>query len=185
MIVKPKSPSHGSGLLEEDSVDDILLNPDSSLGRQTDRDPDAGQRSGQRLWTQSVKRALPLGRQCLAHSRSRVRRSDIFCDYLVGQDDRRSAGFEAGLQAFSPLAHTSARTPWTQARGDTGPVQMGRAVESVDGQPSRGVSRNRKSGRPRVSGVRPDRFDYEVEFVGAVDFARYAVSHLGLDEMGF
>jgi hypothetical protein len=36
-----------------------------------------------------------------------------------------------------------------------------------------------------VSGVRPDRFDHEVEFVGAVDFARYAVGHIGPDEQSF
>ena len=34
-------------------------------------------------------------------------------------------------------------------------------------------------------GVRPDRFDHEVEFVGAVDLARYAVGHSGPDELGF
>ena len=34
-------------------------------------------------------------------------------------------------------------------------------------------------------GVEVDRFDHKVEFVGAVDFARYAVSHFGLDEQGF
>ena len=38
---------------------------------------------------------------------------------------------------------------------------------------------------PSVFAVRPDRFDHEVEFVGAVDFARYAISHIGLDELGF
>ena len=36
-----------------------------------------------------------------------------------------------------------------------------------------------------MSGVRPDRFDHEVEFSGAVDFARYAVGHTGPDELGF
>ena len=36
-----------------------------------------------------------------------------------------------------------------------------------------------------MSGVRPDRFDHEVEFVGAVDLARYAVGHIGPDEQGF
>ncbi len=36
-----------------------------------------------------------------------------------------------------------------------------------------------------MSGVRPNRFDHEVEFSGAVDFARYAVGRLGPDELGF
>src|SRR5580698_11028346 len=58
-------------------------------------------------------------------------------------------------------------------------------MESVDGQTSRAVSRNWNSGGPRVSGVRPDRFDHEIEFVGAVDLARYAVGHIGPDEQGF
>ena len=38
---------------------------------------------------------------------------------------------------------------------------------------------------PRVLGVQPDRFDHEVEFVGAVDLACYAVGHFGPEEQGF
>ena len=34
-------------------------------------------------------------------------------------------------------------------------------------------------------GVRADRFDHEVKSVGAVDLARYAIGHIGLDELGF
>lgn len=34
-------------------------------------------------------------------------------------------------------------------------------------------------------GVRLDRFDDEVEFIGAIDLARYAVGHSGPDELGF
>lgn len=34
-------------------------------------------------------------------------------------------------------------------------------------------------------GVRPDRFNHEVELAGAVDLARYAVGHVGPDELGF
>jgi hypothetical protein len=34
-------------------------------------------------------------------------------------------------------------------------------------------------------GVRPDRFNHEVEFASAVDLARYAVGHIGHDELGF
>ena len=33
--------------------------------------------------------------------------------------------------------------------------------------------------------VRPDRFDHQVEFVGAVDLARYAVRRIRRDELGF
>jgi hypothetical protein len=29
-----------------------------------------------------------------------------------------------------------------------------------------------------VSGVRPDRFDHEVELIGAVDLARHTVGHI-------
>ena len=32
---------------------------------------------------------------------------------------------------------------------------------------------SRSIGIPEVFGVRPDRFDHEVEFIGAVDLARY------------
>ena len=34
-------------------------------------------------------------------------------------------------------------------------------------------------------GVRPDRFDHQVESIGAVDLARYAVRHVRRDELGF
>jgi hypothetical protein len=52
-------------------------------------------------------------------------------------------------------------------------------------RPSRAVSRNGNTGTPGVFGVRPDRVDDEVEFVGAIDFARYAIGHVGPDELGF
>jgi hypothetical protein len=34
-------------------------------------------------------------------------------------------------------------------------------------------------------GVEADRFDHEVQFVGAIDLARYAVGHSGPNELGF
>jgi fibronectin type 3 domain-containing protein len=36
-----------------------------------------------------------------------------------------------------------------------------------------------------MSGVRPDRFDHQVEFIGAVNHARYAVRLVRRDELGF
>ena len=48
----------------------------------------------------------------------------------------------------------------------------------ADSRPSRAVSRSRSSGMPAVFGVRPDRFDHQVESIGAVDLARYAVGHV-------
>jgi hypothetical protein len=36
-----------------------------------------------------------------------------------------------------------------------------------------------------VFGVRPDRFEHEVELIGAVDLARYQVGHSGPEEQGF
>ena len=60
-----------------------------------------------------------------------------------------------------------------------------RACGLVDRRPFRAVVGNGNSGGPRVFGVRPDRFDHEVEFIGAVDLARYAVGHVGPDELGF
>jgi len=38
---------------------------------------------------------------------------------------------------------------------------------------------------PKVFGVRPDRFDHEVEFIGAVDLARDAVRLIRRDKLGF
>ena len=43
----------------------------------------------------------------------------------------------------------------------------------VDTRPSRAFSRNRNVGIPSVSGVRPGRFDHQVEFIGAVDVTRH------------
>ena len=63
--------------------------------------------------------------------------------------------------------------------------QTGTSGVSADGRPFRAVSRSMNSGGPRVFNVRPDRFDHEVEFSGAVDLARYAVGHIGPDELGF
>jgi len=37
----------------------------------------------------------------------------------------------------------------------------------------------------KVLGVRPDRFEHEVELIGAVDLARYRVGHSGPEERGF
>jgi hypothetical protein len=56
---------------------------------------------------------------------------------------------------------------------------------SVHGGTSRAVSRNRNCGDPAVFRVQADRFDDEVEFIGAVDLAHYAVGHTGPDELGF
>ncbi len=78
-----------------------------------------------------------------------------------------------------------ALTPGPQARGDTGPVRVETSPESAYRRPSRAVRRSGHSRAPRAFGVQPDRFDHEVEFVGAVDLARYAVGHIGPDELGF
>ena len=37
------------------------------------------------------------------------------------------------------------------------------------------VSGNGNVGRPGVLGVGPDRFDHQVKFIGAIDFARHAI----------
>ena len=38
---------------------------------------------------------------------------------------------------------------------------------------------------PKVFGVRPDRFDHQIEFIGAVDLAPYAVRLIRRDKLGF
>ena len=76
-------------------------------------------------------------------------------------------------------------TPGTQRVG-TLVLFVGKNVfESGDGQASRAGGRNRNRRGPRVSGVRPNRFDHEVEFVGTVDIARHAAGRIGPDELGF
>ena len=60
-----------------------------------------------------------------------------------------------------------------------------RAKRLADTRPSRAVSRNRSSGSQRVLGVESDRFEHEVELIGAVDLTRYRVRHAGPEEQGF
>jgi hypothetical protein len=55
----------------------------------------------------------------------------------------------------------------------------------ADRRPSRAVRRNMSIGNPWVFGVEPNRFEHEVEFVGAVDLACYRVGHSGPEEQGF
>jgi hypothetical protein len=43
---------------------------------------------------------------------------------------------------------------------------------------------SRITGIPKVFGVRPDRFDHQVEFTGAVDVARIMVRLIRRDELG-
>jgi len=58
-------------------------------------------------------------------------------------------------------------------------VELGRS------RPSRAVNRSRNVGTSSMLGVEADRFDHEVEFVGTVDFARDAISHVGLHALSF
>ena len=57
--------------------------------------------------------------------------------------------------------------------------------ESLQADTLRAVSGSRSIGIPRVFGIRPDRFDDQVELVGAVDFSRNAVERIVCDELGF
>ena len=82
------------------------------------------------------------------------------------------------------LPDTTATTPDAKSARVSGGTDWGNCGLARS-RPSRAVSRNRNCGRPGVFGVRPNRFDHEVEFVGAIDLARYAVGHAGPDELGF
>jgi len=55
----------------------------------------------------------------------------------------------------------------------------------ADRRPSRAVNGSMNIGRPGVLGVQPDRFEHEVEFVGAVDLTCYRVGHSGPEVQGF
>jgi hypothetical protein len=59
-----------------------------------------------------------------------------------------------------------------------------RANLLADTRPSRAVSRSRSIGTASVSGVRPEPFDHQEEFIRAVDGARYAVNPIGRHELG-
>ena len=64
-------------------------------------------------------------------------------------------------------------------------IVLRKATESLHCRTSRAVSRDRSSGNPAAFRVQADRFDHQIEFVGAVDLARYAVGRIGPDEVGF
>ena len=93
-----------------------------------------------------------------------------------------SLGIPLGKSAWH--SNASAR-----AVGETGArlenCEDGRPRWLADSRPSRAVRRNKSFGRSLVFGVRPDRFEHEVEFIGAVDLARYRVGHSGPEEQGF
>ena len=55
---------------------------------------------------------------------------------------------------------------------------------SGDWRPSCAVIGNGNSGVPRVSGGRPNRFEYEAGFAAARGRARYAIGHYGPGEVG-
>jgi hypothetical protein len=50
---------------------------------------------------------------------------------------------------------------------------------------SRAVNRKGNDGGPGVFGVGPDRFDHQIEFIGAVDFARHTVGLARHQVVGF
>jgi len=60
-----------------------------------------------------------------------------------------------------------------------------RAKRLADTRPSRAVSRNRNIEAPSAFGVRPDRFDHQVESVGAVDLTRHTVRLIRRKSVGF
>ena len=62
---------------------------------------------------------------------------------------------------------------------------FGGASVSIARRPSCAFSMSRNPGIPKVFGVRQDRFVHQVAFIGAVDSARYAVRHIGRQELGF
>jgi hypothetical protein len=64
-------------------------------------------------------------------------------------------------------------------------ARIGPPARSEQRLPSRAIDRSRNCGASSVLGVEADRFDHEVEPVGAVDFASYAVGHFGPDELNF
>ena len=83
------------------------------------------------------------------------------------------------------LARTPAATPTAERRACESPVRDERTAEFRTEATLPRRQQEQEQWNIGVLGVQPDRFDHEVEFVGAVDLARYAVSHVGLDEQGF
>ena len=73
---------------------------------------------------------------------------------------------------------------YASGAGDLEPSLFPAVRRSSHRWSSRAVSRSRNCGTPAVLGIRLDGLDHQIEFVGAVDFSRYAVSHTGLDELG-
>src|SRR5712692_6775920 len=82
-------------------------------------------------------------------------------------------------------ADTRPRPPRSDDPAARGRVYSPAVVESAHGLPSRAVSRNQSSGIERVSVVRSDGLDDEIEFVGAVDFPGDAVIFAWREDAGF
>jgi len=81
----------------------------------------------------------------------------------------------------------AARTPAPAAGKKVGGhgCRIRGGTRSAQGGPSRAFSRNKSCGNPAVFRIQADQLDNEAEFIGAVDLARYAVGHIGPDELGF
>ena len=105
---------------------------------------------------------------------------------LVPTYTRASAGFVFKRVAGPRQRDTQMRRRETYAGvGASGDCAMTKGERLADTRPSRAVSRNRNIGTTSVSGVRPDRFDHQVEFIGAVNLAPYAIRLIRRDELGF
>lgn len=63
-------------------------------------------------------------------------------------------------------------------------AKFGETVGLADSRPCRAVGKSRNSGTPGVVGERADRVEHEVQSVDALDPARSAIGHDGLDELG-
>jgi hypothetical protein len=85
---------------------------------------------------------------------------------------------------------------WIRASRDTGATagseQTGGQLATDSGTrrstqsgTSRAFNMNGSNGSPAAFRVQADRFDDEIEFVGAVDLARYTIGHTGPEEVGF
>ena len=125
----------------------------------------------------------------LRNSHDKTMRLALTCGYRCQCRNKTPAilpVLSLGMQPGESARHTNATARNVCERGERLELRDdGQPRWLADSRPSRAVSRNRSSGSQRVLGVESDRFEHEVELIGAIDLARYPVGHSGPEEQGF
>jgi transcriptional regulator len=95
------------------------------------------------------------------------------------------ASFAGGTDASFVVGAHDRSDAVGAAKGVSAKCRVSCRVGLRRSRPSRAGSRRRSNGTASVLGIKADRFDHDIEFAGTVDFARDAMSHVGLHALSF